>query len=160
MYVARAPGIHARGRSSSRAFTIRRLWRLGFIGHAIFNAAFWLLPFTPPRACGWLVYALVHSAKAGFAIPRFEAVLPRCALSRHGWFYILSSPLVALLYLYNMIALGVGVPKLYGDRYITNWSPPTKLASLAAPPQTKAEHDHFFCHVALQRDVRDVFLLG
>src|SRR5438552_3394626 len=50
--------------------------------------------------------------------------------------------------------------KSYGDRYATNSSHPTKPAYLAAPPQAKAEHDYFFRHVALQRGLRDVFLLG
>jgi len=78
------------------------LWRVGFIGHAIFIAAFWTLPFSHP----WLWLA-IYSLSAGRSSVRYSAirtVLPPAALSKHGWFYILSSPLVALLYLYNMIA--------------------------------------------------------
>src|SRR4030095_14703964 len=50
--------------------------------------------------------------------------------------------------------------KSYGDSYINNSYHPTSIASLAAPPPTKAEHHHLFRHVALQCDLRDVFLLG
>jgi len=78
------------------------LWRAGFIGHAIFNAAFWILLFSHP----WLWLAL-YGLSAGKSWIRYSAmrtVLPAAALSKHGWFYILSSPLVAMLYLYNMIA--------------------------------------------------------
>jgi ceramide glucosyltransferase len=78
------------------------LWRVGFIGHIIFNTAFWILLFSHL----WLWLAL-YSLSAGRSWIRYSAirtVLPPAALSKHGWFYILSSPLVALLYLYNMIA--------------------------------------------------------
>ena len=82
------------------------LWRVGFIGHAIFNLAFWMLPFFHPRL--WLgLWLAIYVLSAGRCWIRYSAVrttLPDPALSSHGWFYILSSPLVALLYLYNMVA--------------------------------------------------------
>ena len=107
----------------------------------------------------WLAVYGLSAAKSWIRYSAVQRVLPRYALSRHGWFYILSSPLVALLYLYNMVASALEL-KLYGDRYITNWSPPTKPSCLAAPPQAQAEYHHLLRHVALQCDVRDVFLLG
>jgi ceramide glucosyltransferase len=79
----------------------RDLWRVGFIGHAIFNAAFWTLPFVHPML--WLLIYALSAAKSWIRYDAVKNVLPP-ALSRHTWFYILSSPLVALLYLYNMIA--------------------------------------------------------
>src|SRR5262249_36919114 len=50
--------------------------------------------------------------------------------------------------------------KSYGDRYITSWYHPTKPTWLANPTQAKAEYAYLFCHVALQRDMRNVLLLG
>src|SRR5207244_9268065 len=67
-----------------------RLWRLGFIGHGIFNAAFFLLPWTHPVL--WLsVYALA-AAKSWIRQRAVETVLPRQTLSKYGWFYILGAP--------------------------------------------------------------------
>jgi hypothetical protein len=78
------------------------LWRIGFIGHVIFNAAFWLLPFAHPVL--WLAVYTLSTAKSSIRYRAVQTVLPPPALSRHAWFYILSSPLVAMLYLYNMTA--------------------------------------------------------
>jgi cellulose synthase/poly-beta-1,6-N-acetylglucosamine synthase-like glycosyltransferase len=77
------------------------LWRIGFIGHVIFNAAFWILPLTHPVL--WLVIFALSGMKSWIRLRAVETVLP-ARLFRHRWFYILASPLVALLYLYNMIA--------------------------------------------------------
>ena len=93
-------------RSSSPAFTIPGLWRLGFIGHAIFNAAFWLLPLRHPVL--WLAVYGLSTAKSWIRYSAVQTVLPSYALSRHGWFYILGSPLVALLYLYNLARSAAG----------------------------------------------------
>jgi cellulose synthase/poly-beta-1,6-N-acetylglucosamine synthase-like glycosyltransferase len=78
------------------------LWRIGFIGHAIFNAAFWTLPFLHPLL--WMALYGLSVLKSWIRYSAVQTVLPAPALSRQAWFYILSSPLVALLYLYNMIA--------------------------------------------------------
>lgn len=78
------------------------LWRVGFIGHFVFNAAFWSLFFVHPVL--WLFVYLFSIAKSWVRYDAVRAVLPPTALSGYAWFYILSSPLVALLYLYNMIA--------------------------------------------------------
>src|SRR5262249_11212799 len=78
------------------------LWWIAFVGHIIFNLAFWILPFLHP-----VLWAAVYALSAAKSWVRYRAVatvLPVPALSRHVWFYILSSPLVALLFLYNMIA--------------------------------------------------------
>jgi hypothetical protein len=52
----------------------------------------------------WLTIYALSAAKAWIRYGAVQTVLPPAALSKHGWFYILFSPLVALLYLYNMIA--------------------------------------------------------
>jgi len=83
-----------------------RLWRIGFIGHAIFNAAFWLLPFRHPLI--WLVIYGLSAAKCWVRYCAVKTVLPRSALSGQGWFYILCSPLVALVYLYNLVVSAAG----------------------------------------------------
>jgi ceramide glucosyltransferase len=79
-----------------------RLWRVGFIGHAIFNVAFWVLPFFHPWL--WLAIYVLSAARCWIRYSAVRTALHGPALSSHGWFYILSSPLVALLYLYNMAA--------------------------------------------------------
>ena len=79
-----------------------RLWRIAFIGHAIFNLAFFILPWSHP-----LLWAIVYGlsiAKNWIRYDSVETALAREALSKHGWFYILCSPAVALLFLYNMIS--------------------------------------------------------
>jgi ceramide glucosyltransferase len=78
------------------------LWRIGFIGHFIFNAAFWSLLFVHPVL--WMFVYFFSIAKSWVRYAAVCTVLPPTALSGYAWFYILSSPLVALLYLYNMIA--------------------------------------------------------
>jgi ceramide glucosyltransferase len=78
-----------------------RLWRIAFIGHAVFNAAFLILPWRH-----WFLWLLVCGLSAGKGWVRYRAVqtvLPP-ALSKHSWFYILCAPLVALLFLYNMVS--------------------------------------------------------
>jgi cellulose synthase/poly-beta-1,6-N-acetylglucosamine synthase-like glycosyltransferase len=80
----------------------RGLWRVGFAGHLIFNAAFWTLPFAHPIL--WLVIYALSGAKSWIRCRAVKTVLEPPALSPHGWFYILCSPLVAVLYLYNMVA--------------------------------------------------------
>lgn len=85
------------------------LWRVGFTGHLIFNAAFFILPFSHPWL--WLTIYGLSAAKSWIrynAVQTVLPLLPPAALSKHGWFYILSSPLVALLFLYNMIASALG----------------------------------------------------
>ena len=82
------------------------LWRIGFIGHGIFNLAFWLLLFTHPFL--WLAIYSLSTAKSWIRYSAVQTVLPPSSLSKHGWFYILCSPLAALLYLYNMTASALG----------------------------------------------------
>ena len=79
-----------------------RLWRLAFIGHAVFNLAFFILPWAHPLL--WLVVCGLSAAKSWIRYAAVETALPPEALSKHGWFYILCSPPVALLFLYNMIS--------------------------------------------------------
>jgi cellulose synthase/poly-beta-1,6-N-acetylglucosamine synthase-like glycosyltransferase len=83
-----------------------RLWRVAFAGQAIFNVAFFGLLFAAP----WLslVIYLLAAAKSWIRLIAVRSVLPAAALSAHAWFYILSSPLVALLYLYNMVRSALG----------------------------------------------------
>lgn len=79
----------------------RALWRIGLAGHLIFNTAFWTLLWYHPLLWG-VVYTL-SIAKSWVRIAAVRTVLRLPALSRFTWFYILSSPLVAVLYLYNML---------------------------------------------------------
>jgi ceramide glucosyltransferase len=81
------------------------LWRLGFVGYVVFNVAFWILPFLHPLL--WLSMCMLSAVRSWIRYSAVQTVLPSPALYRYGWFYILSSPLVALLYLYNMAASAV-----------------------------------------------------
>lgn len=78
-----------------------RLWRTGFLAQLIFNAAFFGLLFSRPILA--LVIYLLSGAKAAI---RLGSIHP--ALSKFWWFYILCTPLVAVLYLYNMIRSAFG----------------------------------------------------
>ena len=78
------------------------LWRIGFAGHIIFNAAFWSLPFAHPAL--WLAVYGMAAAKSWIRYTAVRKIVAAPALSRRAWFYILASPLVASLYLYNLIA--------------------------------------------------------
>ena len=82
------------------------LWRVGFIGHVIFNSAFFILPFTHPML--WAAVYGLSIAKSWIRYAAVKAVVPASALSQHGWFYILCSPLAAFLYLYNMVRSAFG----------------------------------------------------
>jgi ceramide glucosyltransferase len=79
-----------------------RLWRVAFIGHAIFNLAFFVLPWQ--HLFLWLTVYGLAAAKSWIRYRAVETALPPEALSKHAWFYILCSPPVALLFLYNMIS--------------------------------------------------------
>jgi cellulose synthase/poly-beta-1,6-N-acetylglucosamine synthase-like glycosyltransferase len=82
------------------------LWRAGFLGHAIFNAAFWILPFFHPWL--WLALYSLSATRAAIRQRAIRTALAPEVWSGHDWFYILCSPLVALLYLYNMVASALG----------------------------------------------------
>ena len=98
-----------------------RLWRVGFAGHAIFNAAFFVLPWTHPAA--WAVVYALSVAKSWIRYRAVETVLPPPALSKQGWFYILCPPLVALLYLYNVISSAVGTDIVWREIHYKLISP-------------------------------------
>ena len=83
-----------------------RIWRIGFIAQAISSAAFLALPFTSPLL--WLTICGLSAAKAALRLNAVRSVLDQPGLSKYGWFYILVSPAVALLYLYNMICSALG----------------------------------------------------
>jgi cellulose synthase/poly-beta-1,6-N-acetylglucosamine synthase-like glycosyltransferase len=78
-----------------------RLWRVAFAGHAIFNMAFFILPWGHPFL--WLAVCGLSMAKNWVRYRAIQTAVPAEALSKYRWFYILCSPPVALLFLYNMI---------------------------------------------------------
>ena len=91
-----------------------RLWRIGFVAQLIFTAAFLSLPFTQPVL--WLLLYGLSSAKAWVRLRAVRSVLPAAGLLRFGWFYILFSPLVALLYLYNMVRSAVSADIVWREK--------------------------------------------
>jgi ceramide glucosyltransferase len=78
-----------------------RLWWTACVGQLIFNTAFWGCLWVEPRITLGL-YALA-AAKSWVRLRAVRSVVPPAALSGHDWFYILSSPAVGLLYLFNTI---------------------------------------------------------
>jgi ceramide glucosyltransferase len=97
------------------------LWRVGFAGHIVFNAAFWTLLVTHPAL--WLIVYGLSVSKSWIRYRAVESVLKGPALSKQGWFYILSSPLVAILYLYNMIASAVSTEIVWREIHYKLVSP-------------------------------------
>ncbi|MBI4472176.1 MAG: glycosyltransferase family 2 protein [Acidobacteria bacterium] len=83
-----------------------RLWRIGLLGHIIFNIAFWSMLIVQPQIAA--VLFLLAMWKAAVRLLAVQTVLPDPALFKFSWFYILSPPLVALIYLYNMIRSALG----------------------------------------------------
>ena len=84
-----------------------RLWRIGFFAQTVFNAAFvWLtllLATNPVAGALWLAIYLLSSVRSAIRFAAVINVLKDPSLSRFAWFYILLSPVVALLFQYNMI---------------------------------------------------------
>jgi hypothetical protein len=66
------------------------------------------LPAGPLPAAGWTSIVSLAAAKSALRLQSVRAVLSHAALSKHTWFYILSSPVVALLFEYNMIRSALG----------------------------------------------------
>jgi len=83
-----------------------RLWRVSFIGLVIFNAAFFILPVAHPLL--WLAIYALSVAQSWIRYRAVQTALAPEALSKYRWFYILCAPLVALLFLYNMIGSALG----------------------------------------------------
>jgi cellulose synthase/poly-beta-1,6-N-acetylglucosamine synthase-like glycosyltransferase len=89
-----------------------RLWRIGFFAQTIFCLTFlWLLavlPGNPSAAVLWIVIFGLAGAKSAVRHRAVSEVLRDPSLSRFGWFYILFSPVVALIYEYNMVRSALG----------------------------------------------------
>ena len=77
-----------------------RLWRIGFLAQSIFAISFAGSIAIPVL---WSAIYILAGAKAWIRIAAVRAVLGPAALSKHTWFYILSAPVVALLFEYNML---------------------------------------------------------
>ena len=96
---------------TTRQITITRvyhpgLWRAGFAGQVIFNTAFYGMLFVQPQVTAGLFFLAIW--KSAVRLSAVQSVLPDPGLLKFSWFYILSSPLVGLIYLYNMIRSALG----------------------------------------------------
>jgi cellulose synthase/poly-beta-1,6-N-acetylglucosamine synthase-like glycosyltransferase len=83
------------------------LWRAGLFAQTLFSTAFIALTIAAPASASagallFVIYALA-AGKSWIRLNGVLAILPRAALSKYTWFYILSSPVVALLFVYNML---------------------------------------------------------
>jgi hypothetical protein len=97
------------------------LWRVGLAGYTMFNLVFWSLLFLRPGLA--LVIWGLSAARCWIRYSAVRTALPAPALPSHGWFYILSSPLVALLYFYNMAASAVGTDIVWREIHYRLVSP-------------------------------------
>jgi ceramide glucosyltransferase len=77
-----------------------QLWRLGFLAQSIFALSF-IGSITVPAL--WTAIYVLAGAKSWIRISAVRTVIGPAALSKHTWFYILSAPVVALLFEYNML---------------------------------------------------------
>jgi cellulose synthase/poly-beta-1,6-N-acetylglucosamine synthase-like glycosyltransferase len=82
------------------------LWRAGFLGQIVFNTAFWSMLILQPAISAALF--VLAAWKSYVRLAAVQSVLTDSTLSRFSWFYMLSPPLTALLYLYNMIRSALG----------------------------------------------------
>src|SRR5262249_6737899 len=86
-----------------------QLWRIGFAAQTVFNVTFvWLttamfIAHTALLASLWIVIYALSAVRSAARLAGVKAVLDDPSLSRFAWFYILSSPVVSLLYQYNMV---------------------------------------------------------
>jgi len=85
-----------------------QLWRIGLIAQTVFNLTFVALLVAMVNgnvlaAGAWIVIYALSSARAAIRHSAVRTVVHDPSLSRFAWFYILSSPVVALLYQYNMV---------------------------------------------------------
>jgi hypothetical protein len=78
-----------------------RLWRMAFFSQTVFNIAFWSSLFVFWPLC--LALYLLAALKSNIRYQAVEKVLPEGALSKRRASYILFSPLIALLFQYNLI---------------------------------------------------------
>ena len=84
------------------------LWRIAFFAQTLFNVTFIWLTFAMLSGNGvaaglWLVIFSLAGIKSAIRQASVRRVLRDHSLSRYAWFYILSAPIVALLYQYNMV---------------------------------------------------------
>jgi cellulose synthase/poly-beta-1,6-N-acetylglucosamine synthase-like glycosyltransferase len=87
----------------------RRLWRLGLLAQTVFNLAFWSLGLAllwtkaPSLMLLWSMIFALSAARSAVRLSAAQSRLSDPGLARFAWFYILSSPIIALLYQYNMV---------------------------------------------------------
>jgi hypothetical protein len=111
-------------------------WLAGFITQTVFNLAFWGLFAAmwtrPAAAILWAGIAGLSAAKSAMRLRAVATALPEGALSKHRWFYILFSPVVALLYEYNMIRSALTRRLVWRQIEYTLLSPNSTVVSRAA----------------------------
>lgn len=84
-----------------------RLWQMGLLTQSIFNLSFVpltvLLFFNATALLLWAAIYGLAAAKAWTRLAAVRRVIQHPSLAAYAWFYVLSPPLVALLYQYNLI---------------------------------------------------------
>ena len=84
-----------------------RMWWIGFVAQATFAATFAALTIAMFSnaicAIAWVALYALAAAKSAIRFNAVGSVLRDPKLTRFGWFHVVSSPVVAYLYLYNMI---------------------------------------------------------
>jgi len=88
-----------------------RLWQVGLVAQTFFNVTFWCLLLTALVTRSWipsLLFLTIYGLSAARSALRTSAVKSRLhGILRFPWFYVLATPLVSLLYEYNLIIAGL-----------------------------------------------------
>jgi cellulose synthase/poly-beta-1,6-N-acetylglucosamine synthase-like glycosyltransferase len=90
-----------------------QLWRVGLIAQTVFNLTFLALPAAALAGGGaafvllWLIIYTLSAARSALRLFAVREVLHDPSLWRFAWFYILSPPVVSLIYEYNMLLSAV-----------------------------------------------------
>ena len=85
-----------------------RLWAIGFVAQTVFSLAFWgllvanLWTGTPVLFLLWITIFTLSATRSAVRLSAVKATIPEPSSLRFVWFYVLSSPVVALLYQFNM----------------------------------------------------------
>jgi cellulose synthase/poly-beta-1,6-N-acetylglucosamine synthase-like glycosyltransferase len=91
----------------------RQLWILAFAAQTVFNVTFWSLlatllwAKTPVVFVLWLAIFALSAARSGVRVFAVKSRLGDPSMSRFAWIYVLSSPIVALLYQFNMLCSAI-----------------------------------------------------
>jgi ceramide glucosyltransferase len=87
----------------------QRLWLIGLLAQTMFNITLWgllaaiVLTRARPLMLLWATVFVLSAIRSAIRVAAVKARSGEPSLSRFGWFYVLSAPIVPVLYQYNMV---------------------------------------------------------